>query len=303
MKCMVWPVVAISLMLTSCVVIPLPTIPEPDPFGETKIADLQIGVAQPEDVYSQFGSPMVTREYGKLHIYRREVRAMHWIAGAMYAGDAGTVYKNRFMFLRYDNDNRLQEMHRITGVGNQIPDGTRIGMLPTGPTQGDRSYVKRKGVVVFASDAKDFEAKAFKTHPDYGVIYVTHRDDKVALFLDQEYIGRGADNGFYCFYLSPGSYSLRANLESELPHDINYISHPKSIQVTPGSITFLEATWKKPEKLELFGSNERIVEIIPRDEDSIVEEIKEKRLILDNRDLYVYPEIRETRMTSEKALD
>lgn len=135
-----------------------------------------------------------------------------------------------------------------------------------------------KKMVILAPYVEDRLAKEFRANDDRGTLYVQLANEHMTVHLDGHFVGRGWAEGYFCWQVAPGEHQISAYLD---PKSRESFSETISIRVSPGSISFFDASVGRPNRTGPKRSDTEPVKITLRLDPEVMDEIRSKRLILD----------------------
>ena len=270
----------LSLALSSCLVVPYPTVAEADPFDDAWIAPIEIGKTTPEDAIAIFGRPFHAFRNGLMQEFPRNRQVGFW-----YYSDSGgaeaPIYQSQSLILFYNDSGKVSQFKILKLSTWTVLSGTHP--LPNGasyrvyaPSNYGATLDKGYRLSIYAPPEQDAVAKQFAPASDRAMVYIQHNSSN-SLWLDGKFVGSGFGDGYFCWNTKPGRHEIAA-----YRGDVSTVSIPLAVDLAPGSINLFDVVSRRPTTQESArGGADRVMELIPRHDEAVFDEIRSKHLILD----------------------
>ena len=199
----------LSLVLSSCIAIPIKVPPGDKPFNKEFLTSIKVGETTREQVRSYLdtapGAPRLTRfDQDSTWVYHATRDTWQWLvcAGGPYMADCGVAggVRDYFLMLQFDDRDTLTKLDLDSTLGKCAEShACHVGDL----------------IMVYASEARDHRAKSAKSMSEcqlfvFSTLGWTSSDHVIGIWLDEKMLGwLLEDDAFLFSRINPGSHSLR----------------------------------------------------------------------------------------------
>ena len=171
-------IVVLSGLLGGCVIVPLPSVPQAQPFKDEQIAFVEVGKTTRQEVETKLGQPQVNRADGRLDVYG-EARAVGSLVAGVYGGSGSIspIETFHYVMVRYDPDDVVTAFDVVRGKHGSTSDGICVAAaFETVEAHGlwydVESVLKNRFTILLAPENDDRHAKRFSVEPDKCGIYL-----------------------------------------------------------------------------------------------------------------------------------
>ena len=244
------------LLLTGCIIIPFPIIPEELPFDE-RIAFIEPGITTRQQVQKELGPPSVSRANDQINLYAKARTVAGLFVIYIGAGDIPPIETFHFFIIQYKADGVVKSADVIRNDESCTPEG--ICFIPAYTVSRDKGVLAYETVltdaILFARREEDITLKSFPVlaeHCSIYLYYVTKSRMLLSIYRPDRETTQVNEEGYLHWIKKPGIITVKA--------DITYFNHRYGeldtevstkfeLDCEPGEIYFLKATY------DWFGDN------------------------------------------------
>ena len=205
----------LSPVLTACVVMPFPVVPEEDLFAEERVQFIELGITIRDQIQKEFGAASLSRMNGDLAVYG-QARTVGGVFAGTLAGTGGVapIEKKSTLIVQYDNDDTVTRADILRGKKECTEDGlcieAQFDWQDTGTLMEHESVLTQ--AVILSSGAEDNLAKQFATTAEGCRVYLYSTGADKFLMASSPAIGRTAitQRGYLIWANEPGSVEFHA---------------------------------------------------------------------------------------------
>ena len=245
------------LLLTGCIILPFPIIPDELPFDDERITFIEHGLTTRQQIQKELGLPNVTRDNGRINLYAKARTVAGLFVIFLGGGDIPPIETFHLFVVQFGADDVVKSADVIRSDEGCTPEG--ICLMPVFHSSYREGILLYKSVlvytIIFARPAEDIILKSFPVLAEQCSIYLYY-ETKSWMLLSIYHSDRGTthvnEEGYLHWVREPGSIAIKAAITYFHPKfgELETVDSAEfELDCAPGEVYFLKATY------DWFGDN------------------------------------------------